>query len=75
MNKSFKAFLISYLVATVFYVYFFGNMNFFGETGFHMDSDTIVTILLYWSLPTALIISLIVYIINKIINKLTKKKN
>ncbi len=57
-----KRFLICYVMTTIFYIFFFGNMNFFGEQGFHMDIDTIITIMATWSLISAVIISVLISI-------------
>ena len=69
MKKFSKIFLICYVLTSVFFIYFFGNMNFFGEQGFHMDMDDLITILTTWSLISSLIISGIIYIISKFVNK------
>ena len=65
MAKFIRIFLICYIVATIFFIYFFGNMNFFGEQGFHMDIDDLITILTTWALIPSLIISSIICIITK----------
>lgn len=69
MKKFIKIFLICYVVASAFYIYFFGNMNFFGEQGFHMDMDDLIVILTTWALISALIVSGIIYIIIKLFKK------
>lgn len=67
MKKFSKIFLISFVVVSIFLIFIFGNMNFFGEQGFHMDIDTLILILTLWSLPSALIFSGIVCIISKFV--------
>ena len=66
MKKFSKIFLICYLVTSVFFIYFFGNMNFFGEQGFHMDLDLLIGILMTWSLYSAYIIAGIIYFITNL---------
>lgn len=65
MNGFLKIFLICYVVSSVFFIYFFGNMNFFGEQGFHMDMDSLITILTTWAFVSALILAGIIRIITK----------
>ena len=57
MKKFSKVFIFCYIMATIFFIYFFGNMNFFGEQGFHMDMYVLIIILTSWSLISALILS------------------
>ena len=45
MKKLIKIFLICYIFSSAFFIYFFGNMNFFGESGFHMNVDDLIIIL------------------------------
>ena len=61
MKKYKSIFLKCYIGTTIFWIIFFGNMNFFGEQGFHIDIDDIVTIMLTWSLFSSLILSAIIY--------------
>ena len=69
MKKFAKTFLICYVVATLFFIYFFGNMNFFGEQGFHMDIEILTDILILWAFPSALILSIISRLFDKSENK------
>ena len=66
MKRFIHIFLICYVVTSVFFIYFFGNMNFFGEQGFHMDMVDLITILTTWALASALILAGIIYIITKL---------
>ncbi len=69
MKKFIKVFLVCYVVTSVFFICFFGNMNFFGEQGFHMDMEDLIVILTSWALISALIIAAIICIIAKLIKK------
>lgn len=69
MKKINKIFLISFVVFSAIYIFIFGNINFFGEQGFHMNIFLLIGILIYWSLPSALIFSKIVCIISKFVKK------
>ncbi len=73
MKRFVHIFLICYVVTSVFFIYFFGNMNFFGEQGFHMDIVDLITILTTWALASALILAGILAGIIYIITKLGKK--
>ena len=46
MKKFSKVFIFCYIMATIFFIYFFGNMNFFGEQGFHMDMYVLIIMVL-----------------------------
>ena len=65
MKRFIKVFLICYAISSVFFVYSFGNMNFFGAQGFHMDEDDFIYILTTWALAPALILAGIICIITK----------
>lgn len=67
MKKFIKVFLVCYVVTSVFFICFFGNMNFFGEQGFHLDMEDVIVILTTWAFISALIIAGIICIIMKLI--------
>ena len=70
MKKYILIFLICYLPISIFFYYFFGNMNFFGEQGFHhMTFSDILAILFWWSMPSSLFVSGIIYTIIDSIKK------
>ncbi len=63
-------FLICYILTTAFFIVFFGNMNFFGEQGFHLEVYDLIYILFTWALISALVLSGIIYGIAILIKKI-----
>ena len=68
-----KLFLIFYIIFTIIFVYFFGNMNFFGESGFHMSFEDFITILILWSPWPSLILAGLITFIRASIDAADKK--
>ena len=67
--KAFKiAFPISYAIFTVIWIWLFGNMNFFGEQGFHIDAFMLIIILTQWSMIPSLVIGGVAALIYKLKN-------
>ncbi len=61
-------FIISYAIFSLFLIWLAGNLNFFGQQGFHLSTDDVI-----WSLFYALFPAVILTIIVSGIAKLLKK--
>ena len=44
-----KRLIVYYIISAIFFIYIFGNMNFFGVQEFRMDIDTLENILWTWA--------------------------
>ena len=69
MKKKILICLLCYVLTSGFFIVVFGNMNFFGETGFHMTLDEALYIITTWGLISAIILSAIVFLIMYFVNK------
>lgn len=73
MKKFGKTFLKCYILTSIVLICIFGNMNFFGEQGFHLDIEDVVIILLTWALGVSIIISIVAFAIRIILEKNDEK--
>ena len=65
MKRFGKIFIVCYIITSAFFVFIFGNMNFFGEQGFHMTIDDFFYIISTWGLISGLILAGIIYFFTK----------
>ena len=57
MKQFAKYFGVCYIVFAVIFIYLFGNMNFFGTQGFHLNTMILVRVLVIWAPVPSIIVS------------------